>query len=224
MEKDEALEERSAWPLWDIEQSLNNMFHESLIGGVYVGRLKKGLEYPKVEDMYWRKRKRRRKKTEEKDTGSPVFVPYPCYDIVALWSVPGMCHPDKILEQFAWYVGRCIYWAGVTICYFKFVAYRGSLVKTAQIAKKWKGSSLLYGVLDCAFCLSFYQRFPRHVPEKWHVPGREFLRLIKDRNKPWGNERVPRPPSIQKMLETGKIIDPFQQLGLDKYYEPIIKV
>ena len=220
MGKDEALEERSVLPLWDLEKPLSYMFREYLIGDVYIGRLKKGIVYPKVEEMYWQNPKRR-KKTEGKDTGSPVFVPYPSYDIIALWSVPGMCHPDKILEQFVWNIGRSIYWAGVSICYFKFVAYRGSLAKTAPIAKKWKGSSLLYGVLDRAFCLSFYQRFPKHVPKKWHKPAREFLRHIKDRNKPWGTQRVDRPPPIRKMLETGEIIEPFQQLGLDKFYEPI---
>jgi hypothetical protein len=220
-EKYEALMERSGWLLWDIEEALNYMFRRSLIGSVYIGRLKEGLVYPKVEEMYWqRPRKRRRKKAEE-DTGSPVFVPYPSWDVVALLSMPPFEYADDVLKQFAWGVGRCLDRTGVSICDVKFVVYRGNIPLTPHMAKKWRKSGLLYGVLDKSFCLRFYRRFPERAPKKRHEPAREFLRHIKDRNKPWGTQRVDRPPSIRKMLETGKIIDPFCQLGLDKYYEPI---
>ena len=220
--KYEALMGRSGWLLWDIEEAFNYMFRKSLIGSVYIGRLKKGLVYPKVKEMYWQKpRKRRRKKAEEEDTGPPVFVPYPSWDIVVLWSMPPLEYADDVLKQFVWSVGRCLDRTGVSICYVKFVMYRDNIPLTPHMAKKWKGSSLLYGVLDKSFCLRFYRRFPKRVPEKRHVPAKEFLRHIKDQSKPWGTQRVHRPPSIREMLETGKIIDPFQQLGLDKHYEPI---
>ena len=232
-----ALMGRPSWGVDEIEQLLNYVAQANLscmgdplgsghlIGGVHIGRLKKGLVYPKVEEMYWRKpgkRRRRRKKAGEEDD-SPVFVPYPSYDIIVLWSMPGKSHPDYILKRFAWWIGKCIDQASVSICYFKFVVHKGSASQNFDTIKKWERSYLLYGVLEKSFCLKFYQQFPHRVPTEWDTPAREFFRYMKDRNKRWGNERTCRPPSIQKMLETGEIIAPFQQLGLDRYYEPIIE-